>query len=167
MLCIHYKSFGIYVCYSWLIIFLQPINLVPLSKVRTVDPNHIEEVVRDVHKRFSQMRPRQGMENQGFLLIVILPKLFGSHSAYLLVHPQLCNCLGCLLYICVCVPISTEKIKRPILQFLIMLLPKPHISSPNKQYRKNIALEINFKVLSFNIVRVKFWFWIVQSFIGT
>jgi len=109
----------VYVCYSWLIIFLPSVDLGPLSKVRSMDPNHIEEVVRDVHKRFSQMGPQQGMENQGFLLIVILLKLFGSHSmhtsCWFIQHFAI---LWDVCYIYVCLSLQ-KKIKRSILQFLI------------------------------------------------
>uniref|UniRef100_A0A804QJ33 Piwi domain-containing protein n=1 Tax=Zea mays TaxID=4577 RepID=A0A804QJ33_MAIZE len=56
------------------------VNPRPFIEVRSAAPNHIENALRDVHKRATQMLAQQAVGNQLQLLIVILPEVSGSYG---------------------------------------------------------------------------------------
>ncbi|RLN42616.1 hypothetical protein C2845_PM01G23350 [Panicum miliaceum] len=55
------------------------VNPRPFVEVKSAAPNHIENALRDVHRRATQMVAQQGMGNQLQLLVVILPEVSGSY----------------------------------------------------------------------------------------
>ncbi|AQK91431.1 Protein argonaute 5 [Zea mays] len=103
------------------------VNPRPFIEVRSAAPNHIENALRDVHKRATQMLAQQAVGNQLQLLIVILPEVSGSYGKL----KRVCETdIGIVSQCC---------------------LPK-HASRPNKQYLENVALKINVKVGGRNTV---------------
>ncbi|AQK91428.1 Protein argonaute 5 [Zea mays] len=99
------------------------VNPRPFIEVRSAAPNHIENALRDVHKRATQMLAQQAVGNQLQLLIVILPEVSGSYGKL----KRVCETdIGIVSQCC---------------------LPK-HASRPNKQYLENVALKINVKVVA-------------------
>ncbi|CAN6322278.1 unnamed protein product [Urochloa humidicola] len=103
------------------------VNPRPFVEVKSAAPNHIENALRDVHRRATQMVAQQGTGNQLQLLIVILPDVSGSYGKI----KRVCETdIGIVSQCC---------------------LPK-HASRPNKQYLENVALKINVKVGGRNTV---------------
>ncbi|KAK8443935.1 hypothetical protein SEVIR_9G051150v4 [Setaria viridis] len=103
------------------------VNPRPFVEVKSAAPNHIENALRDVHRRATQMAAQQGARNQLQLLIVILPDVSGSYGKI----KRVCETdIGIVSQCC---------------------LPK-HASRPNKQYLENVALKINVKVGGRNTV---------------
>ncbi|WVZ60888.1 hypothetical protein U9M48_010848 [Paspalum notatum var. saurae] len=103
------------------------VNPHPFIEVKSAAPNHIEDALRDVHRRATQMISQQGSRNQLQLLIVILPDVSGSYGKI----KKVCETdIGIVSQCC---------------------LPR-HASSPNKQYLENVALKINVKVGGRNTV---------------
>ncbi|PUZ36547.1 hypothetical protein GQ55_9G046900 [Panicum hallii var. hallii] len=103
------------------------VNPCPFVEVKSAAPNHIENALRDVHRRATQMVAQQGTGNQLQLLIVILPEVSGSYGKI----KRVCETeIGIVSQCC---------------------LPK-HASRPNKQYLENVALKINVKVGGRNTV---------------
>ncbi|EER90726.3 hypothetical protein SORBI_3001G053700 [Sorghum bicolor] len=103
------------------------VNPRPFVDVKSAAPNHIENALRDVHRRATQMLAQQGVGNQLQLLIVILPDVSGSYGKI----KRVCETdIGIVSQCC---------------------LPK-HASRPNKQYLENVALKINVKVGGRNTV---------------
>jgi len=103
------------------------VNPRPFVEVKSAAPNHIENALRDVHRRATQMVAQQGTGNQLQLLIVILPEVSGSYGKI----KRVCETeIGIVSQCC---------------------LPK-HASRPNKQYLENVALKINVKVGGRNTV---------------
>jgi eukaryotic translation initiation factor 2C len=92
----------------------------PVVDVRSSNPNNIENALRDVHSRTSELLAREGKGGLQ-LLIVILLEVSGSYGKI----KRVCeNDLGIVSQCC---------------------LPR-HASRPNKQYLENVALKINVKV---------------------
>ncbi|ONM05556.1 Protein argonaute 5, partial [Zea mays] len=56
------------------------VNPRPFIEVQSAAPNHIENALRDVHKRATQMLAQQAVGNQLQLLIVILPEVSGRNT---------------------------------------------------------------------------------------
>ena len=114
--------------------------------VRSSNPNNIENALRDVHRRTSELLAREGKGGLQ-LLIVILPEVSGSYGMYIVgwvtfPFPDLfIKCRICMVF--------TGKIKRVCETDLGIVsqccLPR-HASRPNKQYLENVALKINVKV---------------------
>ncbi|KAM3261225.1 hypothetical protein ACQJBY_052095 [Aegilops geniculata] len=103
------------------------VNPRPLVDNRSASPNHIENALRDVHRRTTEMLGKQGHEKQLQLLIVILPEVSGSYGKI----KKVCETdLGIVSQCC---------------------LPR-HAARPNKQYLENVALKINVKVGGRNTV---------------
>ncbi|CAN6308884.1 unnamed protein product [Urochloa humidicola] len=103
------------------------VNPRPFIEVKSAAPNHIENALRDVHRRATQMVAQQGTGNQLQLLIVILPDVSGSYGKI----KRVCETeIGIVSQCC---------------------LPR-HASRPNKQYLENVALKINVKVGGRNTV---------------
>ncbi|KAJ1293181.1 hypothetical protein BS78_01G048200 [Paspalum vaginatum] len=103
------------------------VNPHPFIEVKSAAPNHIEDTLRDVHRRATQMLAQQGPRNQLQLLIVILPDVSGSYGKI----KKVCETdLGIVSQCC---------------------LPR-HANRPNKQYLENVALKINVKVGGRNTV---------------
>ncbi|EMS53733.1 Protein argonaute MEL1 [Triticum urartu] len=103
------------------------VNPRPLVDNRSASPNHIENALRDVYRRTTEMLGKQGSEKQLQLLIVILPEVSGSYGKI----KKVCETdLGIVSQCC---------------------LPR-HASRPNKQYLENVALKINVKVGGRNTV---------------
>ncbi|KAM3403313.1 hypothetical protein ACQJBY_006821 [Aegilops geniculata] len=97
------------------------VNPRPLVDNRSASPNHIENALRDVYRRTTEMLGKQGHEKQLQLLIVILPEVSGSYGKI----KKVCETdLGIVSQCC---------------------LPR-HAARPNKQYLENVALKINVKV---------------------
>ncbi|XP_062191356.1 protein argonaute MEL1-like [Phragmites australis] len=102
-------------------------NPKPFVEVMSAAPNHMENALRDVHRRATQMLAKQGTGNQLQLLIVILPDFSGSYGKI----KRVCETdIGIVSQCC---------------------LPK-HASRPTKQYLKNVAHKINVKVGGRNTV---------------
>uniref|UniRef100_A0A0E0P2B5 Piwi domain-containing protein n=1 Tax=Oryza rufipogon TaxID=4529 RepID=A0A0E0P2B5_ORYRU len=98
----------------------------PVVDVRSSNPNNIENALRDVHSRTSELLAREGKGGLQ-LLIVILLEVSGSYGKI----KRVCeNDLGIVSQCC---------------------LPR-HASRPNKQYLENVALKINVKVGGRNTV---------------
>uniref|UniRef100_A0A0E0P2M7 Piwi domain-containing protein n=1 Tax=Oryza rufipogon TaxID=4529 RepID=A0A0E0P2M7_ORYRU len=98
----------------------------PVVDVRSTNPNNIENALRDVHRRTSELLAREGKGGLQ-LLIVILPEVSGSYGKI----KRVCETdLGIVSQCC---------------------LPR-HASRPNKQYLENVALKINVKVGGRNTV---------------
>uniref|UniRef100_A0A0D9ZEI7 Piwi domain-containing protein n=1 Tax=Oryza glumipatula TaxID=40148 RepID=A0A0D9ZEI7_9ORYZ len=98
----------------------------PVVDVRSSNPNNIENALRDVHRRTSELLAREGKGGLQ-LLIVILPEVSGSYGKI----KRVCETdLGIVSQCC---------------------LPR-HASRPNKQYLENVALKINVKVGGRNTV---------------
>uniref|UniRef100_A0A453M414 Piwi domain-containing protein n=1 Tax=Aegilops tauschii subsp. strangulata TaxID=200361 RepID=A0A453M414_AEGTS len=96
------------------------VNPRPLVDNRSANPNHIENALRDVYRRTTEMLGKQGHEKQLQLLIVILPEVSGSYGKI----KKVCETdLGIVSQCC---------------------LPR-HAARPNKQYLENVALKINVK----------------------
>ncbi|EEE60071.1 hypothetical protein OsJ_12892 [Oryza sativa Japonica Group] len=94
----------------------------PVVDVRSSNPNNIENALRDVHSRTSELLAREGKGGLQ-LLIVILLEVSGSYGKI----KRVCeNDLGIVSQCC---------------------LPR-HASRPNKQYLENVALKINVKVVA-------------------
>ncbi|KAF7068384.1 hypothetical protein CFC21_074156 [Triticum aestivum] len=103
------------------------VNPRPLVDNRSANPNHIENALRDVYRRTTEMLGKQGHEKQLQLLIVILPEVSGSYGKI----KKVCETdLGIVSQCC---------------------LPR-HAARPNKQYLENVALKINVKVGGRNTV---------------
>ncbi|KAF7075334.1 hypothetical protein CFC21_080114 [Triticum aestivum] len=103
------------------------VNPRPLVDNRSASPNHIENALRDVYRRTTEMLGKQGHEKQLQLLIVILPEVSGSYGKI----KKVCETdLGIVSQCC---------------------LPR-HAARPNKQYLENVALKINVKVGGRNTV---------------
>ncbi|XP_044390993.1 protein argonaute MEL1 isoform X2 [Triticum aestivum] len=103
------------------------VNPRPLVDNRSASPNHIENALRDVYRRTTEMLSKQGHEKQLQLLIVILPEVSGSYGKI----KKICETdLGIVSQCC---------------------LPR-HAARPNKQYMENVALKINVKVGGRNTV---------------
>ncbi|VAI38254.1 unnamed protein product [Triticum turgidum subsp. durum] len=103
------------------------VNPRPLVDNRSASPNHIENALRDVYRRTTEMLSKQGHEKQLQLLIVILPEVSGSYGKI----KKVCETdLGIVSQCC---------------------LPR-HAARPNKQYMENVALKINVKVGGRNTV---------------
>ncbi|XBH95025.1 hypothetical protein VPH35_085662 [Triticum aestivum] len=103
------------------------VNPRPLVDNRSASPNHIENALRDVYRRTTEMLGKQGNEKQLQLLIVILPEVSGSYGKI----KKVCETdLGIVSQCC---------------------LPR-HAARPNKQYLENVALKINVKVGGRNTV---------------
>nr|CAB3497884.1 unnamed protein product [Digitaria exilis] len=99
----------------------KSVNPRPFVEVKSAAPNHIENALRDVHRRATQMLAQQGTGNQLQLLIVILPDVSCSYGKI----KRVCETeIGIVSQCC---------------------LPR-HASRPNKQYLENVALKINVKV---------------------
>uniref|UniRef100_A0A0A9AKX9 AGO904 n=1 Tax=Arundo donax TaxID=35708 RepID=A0A0A9AKX9_ARUDO len=98
----------------------------PIVDVRSAAPNHIENALRDVHRRATQLT-KQGMGNQLQLLVVILPEVSGSYGKI----RRFCETdIGIVSQCC---------------------LPK-YARKPNRQYLENVAFKINIKVGGCNTV---------------
>ncbi|GJM96969.1 hypothetical protein PR202_ga13855 [Eleusine coracana subsp. coracana] len=98
------------------------INPNPCVKVKSASPNHVENALRDVRRRATQMLAKQGPGAQLQLLIVILPDVNDSYGKI----KRVCETdIGIVSHYC---------------------LPR-HASRPNKQYLENVALNINAKVV--------------------
>uniref|UniRef100_A0A3B6KS06 Uncharacterized protein n=2 Tax=Triticum aestivum TaxID=4565 RepID=A0A3B6KS06_WHEAT len=103
------------------------VNPRPLVDNRSASPNHIENALRDVYRRTTEMLGKQGSKKQLQLLIVILPEVSGSYGKI----KKVCETdLGIVSQCC---------------------LPR-HAARPNKQYLENVALKINVKVGGRNTV---------------
>ncbi|KAI4985615.1 hypothetical protein ZWY2020_018245 [Hordeum vulgare] len=103
------------------------VNPRPLVDNRSANPNHIENALRDVCRRTTEMLNKQGDKKQLQLLIVILPEVSGSYGKI----KKVCETdLGIVSQCC---------------------LPR-HAMRPNKQYLENVALKINVKVGGRNTV---------------
>jgi hypothetical protein len=68
--------------YIELLSSLQNVNPRPFVEVKSAAPNHIENALRDVHRRATQMAAQQGTGSQLQLLIVILPDVSGSYGMH-------------------------------------------------------------------------------------
>uniref|UniRef100_J3LTS6 Piwi domain-containing protein n=2 Tax=Oryza brachyantha TaxID=4533 RepID=J3LTS6_ORYBR len=98
----------------------------PVVDVRSSNPNNIENALRDVHRRTTELLVKEGRGSLQ-LLIVILPEVSGSYGKI----KKVCETdLGIVSQCC---------------------LPR-HASRPNKQYLENVALKINVKVGGRNTV---------------
>ncbi|KAG8061410.1 hypothetical protein GUJ93_ZPchr0003g18310 [Zizania palustris] len=99
----------------------------PIVDLRSSPPNNIENALRDVHKRTTEILKKEGKGGVLQLLIVILPEVSGSYGKI----KRVCETdLGIVSQCC---------------------LPR-HANRPNKQYLENVALKINVKVGGRNTV---------------
>ncbi|GJN23550.1 hypothetical protein PR202_gb11210 [Eleusine coracana subsp. coracana] len=99
----------------------QAVNPHPCVEVKSASPNCIENALRDVQRRATQILGKQGPGTQIPLLIIILPDTSCFHGKI----KRVCETdIGMVSYCC---------------------LPR-HVSRPNSQYLENVALKINVKV---------------------
>ncbi|XBI85041.1 hypothetical protein VPH35_093243 [Triticum aestivum] len=97
------------------------VNSRPLVDNRSASPNHIENALRDVYRRTTEMLSKQGHEKQLQLLIVILPEISGSYG-------------------------KIKKVCETDLGIVSQCYLPRYAARPNKQYLENVALKINVKV---------------------